>query len=244
MKINTSILLLICLLFLLPSCNKDDLFNPFPPDRQIDPRNFTPAVIDNPYFPLTPGNTLYYVNTSVEDGETETENLKVEITHDTKVIMGVTCRVVHEVTTDEDGDLVEDTFDWFAQDNKGNVWYFGEDTKAYEDGEVSTAGSWEAGVDGAQPGIIMYANPKAHIGVPYYQEFYLGEAEDQAVIINTNSTVEIGLGTFRHCVKTREYTALEPDVAENKYYAKGIGMILAEKIEGGMEREELVRITR
>ncbi|MCJ8163753.1 hypothetical protein MKJ04_02800 [Pontibacter sp. E15-1] len=242
MKFSRSLLLLASFFIVLTSCHKDDYFTPEPPGVDIDPDDFV-MHISNPYFPLVPGTTYYYVNTSEEDGETSTEDLKVEVTHDTKVIMGVTCRVVHDVATDEDGNVIEDTFDWYAQDKRGNVWYFGEDTKAYEDGEVSTAGSWEAGVDGAEPGILMYAKPLAHRGEPYYQEFYPGVAVDQAIVLDANNTVEVPYGTFTNCLRTKEFTALEPGVAENKYYAKGVGFVLAVKVEGGNDREELVRIT-
>ena len=138
----------------------------------IDPANFVETV-DNPYFPLTPGTTWVYEGES--DGEAERN--EVTVTDETKTILGVTCVVVRDVVL-IDGEIVEDTLDWYAQDADGNVWYMGEAVQDFEDGElVSTEGSWEAGVDGAQPGIIMLADPQ--VGDYYQQELYEGEAEDQ-----------------------------------------------------------------
>ncbi|AKB25061.1 hypothetical protein MSMTP_1592 [Methanosarcina sp. MTP4] len=155
--------------------------------------------------------------------------------------MGVTTTVVQD-TEYEDGELVEETFDWYAQDEAGNVWYFGENSIEYEDGEpVSTEGSWEAGVNGAKPGIIMLGNPK--VGDIYYQEFSPGEAEDQAEVLSLSETITVAYGSFENCLKTREFTTLEPGEEENKYYASGIGLLLEEEVEGGDERLELVEIT-
>ena len=135
----------------------------------IEPADFT-TKIDNEYFPLKPGTTFVYEG-AAERGE-------MTVTHDTKKVMGVECVVVDDRAW-EDGKLIERTYDWFAQDKQGTVWYFGEDTKEYENGKVvSTKGSWEAGVDGAKPGIIMHADPK--VGQSYRQEYYrarLGHGE-------------------------------------------------------------------
>jgi hypothetical protein len=155
--------------------------------------------------------------------------------------MGVTTSIVRE-TEWEDGELVEDTFDWFAQDVDGNVWYFGEDSKEYEDGEVvSTAGSWEAGVDGAKPGIIMQADPQ--IGLAYRQEYYAGEAEDMAEVISLTGNATVPYGSFDNVLITREWTPLEPGIEENKYYAMDVGLIMEETVEGGSGSLELVDIT-
>src|SRR5919109_412939 len=147
------------------------------PPTLIDPDNFV-RVIDNPYFPLEPGTKFIY------EGESEGTPTRevMTVTSETKEILGVTTTVVHHLAY-EDKVLVEETFDWFAQDVDGNVWYFGEDTKEFdENGNViSTEGSWEAGVDGAEAGIIMLADPQ--VGDRYYQEFYRGEAEDQAKVL-------------------------------------------------------------
>ncbi len=141
----------------------DEPYNPV-----IDPANFV-AGVDNPYFPLVPGTKFVYEGLS--DGEME--HNEVVVTHDTRDILGVTCVVVHD-TVSVAGVVIEDTYDWYAQDKDGNVWYMGEDTKEYEDGEVvSTEGSWEAGVDNAKPGVIMWAAPQP--GEPYYQEYYEGK---------------------------------------------------------------------
>ncbi len=196
--------------------------------------------IDNPYFPFTPGSTWSYEG--VEDNEVE--RIEVAVTDDTRTVDGITAVVVRDTVT-LDGELIEDTFDWYAQDSKGNVWYLGEDSKEYEDGEVvSTAGSWETGVDGALPGIIMYADPAAHVGVPYRQEFYVDEAEDVGEIIQTDASVEVGGIAYTDVVVIREWNLLEPGVFENKYFAPGIGVILEEVVEGGSGRVELLATSR
>ena len=143
----------------------------------IDPADFT-TKIDNEYFPMKPGTTFIY-------GGRERDEMSV--THQTKKVMGVECVVVDDRAW-EDGKLIERTYDWFAQDKKGTVWYFGEDTKEYENGKVvSTKGSWEAGVDGAKPGIVMPADPK--VGQSYHQEYYPGEAMDMAKVLSLNTSV-------------------------------------------------------
>ncbi len=201
----------------------------------INPDDFV-EVIDNPYFPLTPGTTFVY------EGEDEDETIRDEVfvTNETRTVMGVNTIVVRDRVF-EDGELVEETFDWYAQDKNGNVWYFGEDSRDYEDGEVvSTAGSWEAGVDGAQPGIIMKGSPQ--VGDTYRQEYYAGEAEDMAEVLSLNESVTIAYGSFENCLKTKEWTPLEPGIEENKYYAAGTGPIMEIAVKGGSERLELVEI--
>jgi hypothetical protein len=202
----------------------------------IEPANFTTS-ITNRYYPLVPGTTLFYEE--AVDGELLQD--EVTVTFDTKVIMGVTCVVVRDVVTSEDGAVVEDTLDWYAQDSEGNVWYFGEDTKEYEDGKVkSTAGSWEAGVDGAQPGIVMEASPQ--VGDEYRQEYYAGEAEDMARVLAVNLTRTVTAGSYTEVVQTEDFTPLDPDIVEHKYYAPGVGFIYSELVEGGSEQAQLVRI--
>lgn len=203
----------------------------------INPEDFVEE-IDNPYFPLTPGTTFVYEGESDEDNETlKTE---VNVTNETKVIMGVNTTVVRE-TEYEGGELEEETLDWYAQDKDGNVWYFGEDSKEYDEGEVvNTSGSWEAGVDGAQPGIIMGGDPQ--VGDVYYQEFAPGEAEDKAEVVSLNESVTVAYGSFESCLMTREWNPLEPGEEENKYYAPGVGLLLEEEVEDGAERLELVEI--
>jgi hypothetical protein len=192
--------------------------------------------IDNPYFPFTPGATWSYEG--IEDGEVE--RIEVVVTSDTRLVDGVTTIVVRDTVT-LDGELIEDTFDWYAQDSAGNVWYMGEDSKEYENSEVkSTAGSWETGIDGALPGIIMYADPGAHLNTPYRQEFYEGEAEDVGEIVEVGATVTVGSTTYANVLVIREWNLLEPGVFENKYFAPGIGVILEEVVEGGSGRVELL----
>lgn len=207
-------------------------------DPQIDKARFVdssgdPLPIDNPFLPMTPGTIRTY-----EGGD---EVIVVTVTYDTVEILDVPCRVVRDTVT-EDGELVEDTWDWFAQDVDGNVWYFGELSMEYEDGElVSLEGSWKAGEDGAQPGIVMLAYPEIADKM-YRQEFLLGEAEDMAVVVDTNQNVEIDYGSYSDVLVTEEWTPIEPDVLENKYYAPGEGLILEVNLEDG-ERVELVNKT-
>ena len=202
----------------------------------IDPSRFTDHVT-NRYFPLTPGTTYIYEETV----EGTAEHVEVTVTHDTKSILGVPCVVVHDVVTAANGDLVEDTFDWYAQDSAGNVWYFGEDTKKYEGGKVNTAGSWEAGVDGAQPGIIMEAVPK--VGDSYRQEYYAGKAEDTATVTDVNASISVPNGSYRNAVITEETTALEPGQVDQKYNAPGVGFVFSRLTKGGSEQVQLIRIT-
>jgi len=164
----------------------------------------------------------------------------VTVTNETKEIMGVTCVVVRDTVT-VDGELVEDTFDWYAQDKYGNVWYFGEESKQYEDGDlVSLEGSWKAGVDGAQPGIIMEADPV--VGDLYRQEFAPGEAEDMGEVLALGETVTVPAGTFTDCLKTKDFTPMEPEVVEHKYYAPGVGVVKEVMVEGGTDIVELMEI--
>jgi hypothetical protein len=164
----------------------------------------------------------------------------VVVTGDTKDILGVPCVVVRDTVT-LDGEVIEDTFDWFAQDADGNVWYFGEDTKEYEDGEVvTTEGSWEAGVDGAEPGIVMEADPQ--VGDRYRQEFYEGHAEDMATVLSLDETADVPYGSYEDVLMTEDTTPLEPDVLERKFYARGVGVVLEVDVNGGGEREELVSV--
>jgi hypothetical protein len=166
--------------------------------------------------------------------------IEVTVTGDTKVIMGVTCIVVRD-TVSEGGKVVEDTYDWYAQDLLGNVWYFGEATKSYDGGKVSTAGSWKAGVNGAQPGIVMKAIPV--VGPPYRQEYLEGEAEDMAQIIGVGESVTVPFGSFIGCVRTKDWTPLEPGMVENKWFCPTIGEVRSEIVEGGSETVELLSVT-
>ena len=206
--------------------------------QNLDPRDFT-TTINNPFFPLVPGTTYIY------EGNKEGSPLRdvFEVTDHTKVIMGIKCREIHDRVY-VDGVLEEDTLDWFAQDEDGNVWYFGEDTKELDPAGnvVSTEGSWEAGVDGALPGIIMEAHPR--VGDTYRQEFAPGVAEDMATVLALNKTVKVPFGNFNGCLQTKEFTPLEPDQFEHKYYAAGIGFIRSVLVKGGKEELQLVDIVQ
>jgi hypothetical protein len=199
----------------------------------IVPADFVTGV-NNTYFPLHPGTRWVY-ETKTGDG---TERDVVEVTNGTALVMGVSCVVVRD-TVFIGGIVMEDTSDWYAQDVHGNVWYFGEDSKEYEGGKVvSTGGSWEGGVGGARPGIIMLADPE--IGLYYHQEYLKGEAEDMAQVLSLDATATVPYGSYGHVLQTREWTPLEPKVAEEKYYAAGIGCVLEVAVKGGGERTELV----
>jgi hypothetical protein len=208
------------------ACTVDETYHP-----TIDPADFV-AAIDNPLLPWAVGTHFTYVG-----GE---ETIEVTVTSDTRTILGVPCVVVRDTVT-VDGELVEDTYDWYAQDADGNVWYLGEETAEYEGGEVvSTEGSWEAGVDGAQPGIVMPADPTP--GPAYRQEYYPCHAEDMAEVVSTSESVTVPYGSFDGCLQTREFTPLEPDVNEYKYYCDGVGLVLEVDVASGA-RVELTAVT-
>ena len=202
----------------------------------IDPADFS-TVIDNPYLPFTPGSKWRYEGTS--DGARESN--VVTVTDRRRRVMGVDVVVVHDVVT-ADGVISEDTVDWYAQDTAGNVWYFGEQVQNFERGKLSnTDGSWEAGVDGALPGIVMPAHPKT--GDAYRQEYYRGQAEDMAKIIATGEHVTVPAGTYADAVVTREWSPLEPEVIERKSYAPGFGVVLEDDVAGPPGRSQLVEFT-
>jgi hypothetical protein len=206
----------------------DPYYNPV-----IDSTSFTNA-ITNPYWPVTVGRRWTYVGTDAGIAE----SVSVVVDTSTKVILGVTCAVVRDMVY-KNGSLVEDTYDWYAQDAGGNVWYFGEDSKEMANGSVvSTEGSWESGVNGAKPGIVMFADPQP--GLIYRQEYLFEEAEDWAQVVSVLDTCTIGLGKFDEVVKTEEWTPLDPGIKECKYYALGIGLIKEEVISGGSGSMELV----
>jgi hypothetical protein len=195
-------------------------------------------LIDNLYFPLIPGTTYFYRGTD-EDGVSIRN--RVTVTSQKKQIMGVTTTVVRDQVF-EDGELVEQTLDWYAQDTAGNVWYFGEDSKDFENGVVvSTEGSWEAGVNGAEPGIIMRAQPG--IGDEYRQELAPGIAEDQARVVAFNRRAGTPFAKFGDTLKTEEFTPLEPDVLEHKFYAPGIGFVKSQGVRGGSEVLRLASVS-
>lgn len=202
-------------------------------DPVIDPANFVREVT-NPYFPLVPGTKRIY-EAETEEG---TERIEVAVTRHKKKVMGVRCTVVRDTVT-LNGEVIEDTYDWFAQDVEGNVWYMGEASVEMEDGAIVSAfGSWEAGVDCAKPGIIMKAHPK--VGDEYRQEYYKCIAEDMGRVLALGESVEVEYGAFDDCLKTADFTPLDPNANEEKFYAPGIGHILT--LEGGKRAEELVDI--
>ena len=205
----------------------------------LDPADFTTR-IDNRYWPMAPGSRWVYRET---DTEGTTQRVVVTVTNTTKRIAnGIEARVVHDVVT-EGGKPVEITDDWYAQDSAGNVWYLGEDTTEYENGRpATTKGSFEAGVKGAQPGIIMPADPKP--GMTYRQEYYAGEAEDKGRIVSVGEQAEVPAGHFENVVMTKDTNPLEPKVLEFKFYAPDVGPVLAVSVSGGSDREELVRFRR
>jgi len=204
----------------------------------LDPAKFTTR-IDNPYWPMRPGSRWVYRET---DAQGHRQRIEVTVTNQTRKVAGVTARVVHDVAS-ENGRVIENTFDWYAQDRAGNVWYLGEDTKEYENGRVvSTEGSWEAGVDGAQAGVIVPAKPR--VGMRYRQEYYAGKAEDAARVLSIDEQAQVRYGHFTGVLLTKDYTPLEPKILEYKLYAKGVGPVLALTVSGGGDREELVRFTR
>ncbi len=201
----------------------------------LDPANFV-SVIDNQYYPLPVGRVLLY--TGIKDGQTQRDT--VTVTNQTKVIEGITATVITDVAK-HGSTLLEQTSDWYAQDNVGNVWYLGEDTKAYlPNGTVDTAGSWEAGVNDAEPGIIMEANPQ--VPDAYRQECLSGQAQDTAWIVDTAGTVTVPYAKFHKVLTSLEATQVEPGSYDQKIYAPGIGIAL-EKALTGDEFAQLVSVT-
>ena len=202
---------------------------------EINPINFS-TTVNNKYLSFVPGTKMIYEG-QTEDGK---EHIEVYTTHETKTVMGVTTVVVWDRVW-LDGELIEDTKDWYAQDTEGNVWYFGEESKEILNGQIiNTNGSWQTGVDGAKAGIIMYADPK--VGMSYRQEYYPGKAEDMGDVLALGQAVRVPYGPFTDCLKTKDWTPLEPDAAEHKYYCPPIGGVVLEiGLEDG-ERIELIDI--
>jgi hypothetical protein len=201
----------------------------------LDPSGFT-VDITNRWWPMEVGDRWAYEES---DGEGDVQQIEVTVLDRTKVVAaGVEARVVHDVATTVDGEVVEDTLDYYAQDADGNVWYLGEKTAEYENGEVATTeGSWEAGVDGAQAGILLPAHPEP--GQQYRQEYYEGKAEDRARVLSLDERVSVPYGDFDTALMTEDTTPLEPGVVERKYYVRDVGPVLAVSLSDGA-REELV----
>jgi hypothetical protein len=208
---------------------------------KLDPADFT-VEIDNPYYPLRPGDRRVYRET---DPDGTRQRIVDEVLNKTKLIAnGVTARVIRATVTNRAGKIVEYTEEWFAQDRAGNVWYFGEDTTKYEDGKASKKGSFEAGVDGAQPGVQMPAKPKPGMRFRLEGGYKTGAADHTEVLSVGKEQVEVPFGHFRGTVMNRDYTPLEPKVSELWFYAKGVGAVLAIDISDGDNREELVSFRR
>ena len=206
---------------------------------EIDPANFVDT-IDNRYFPLVPGTAFHYRGVQ-EDGKTpQTDDMIV--TDRTKEIMGVTSTVVRDIVSSR-GRQIERTLDWYAQDRHGNVWYMGEDTRELEHGRfVKADDSWEGGVDGAQPGIIMPGDPQP--GDAYRQEYYPRYALDQARVLGSGGPVTVPYGSYHDTLLTVETAPkLDPGVAERKYYVAGVGDVKEHTVSGNHEQIRLVRVT-
>jgi hypothetical protein len=202
----------------------------------FDPANFE-TVVDSPYFPLPVGRTLVY--RGIKDGQTQTDT--VTVTDQKKIILGITATVVNDVAT-HDQTVLEKTFDYYAQDKQGNVWYLGEDTTAFlPNGKADTSGSFQAGVDGAEPGIIMKASPQ--IPDAYRQECYAGQAEDTAWVVATSGSVKVPYGSVRNVLTTLEATQLEPGAYDQKVYGPGIGIVSEQSLTGPNETAQLVSVS-
>ncbi len=224
--------MIIVFAFCVTSCKKETLRhvdNTYKPE--VNNSKFTRSLnITNMYFPVTAGKKYIYEG-QTQDGLERIEEQRLTTT---KTILGIPCIIVN-FKAFLNGSLIEEAWDWYAQDNEGNVWYFGEEVNNYNiNGSLKDhAGSWQAGQDGAQPGIIMPANPKT--GFAYREEYYFNHAEDRAEITGTGLTVSIPLGTYNNCIQTRNWTELEPDLNENKWYAPGIGLIKEKNVSDNTE---------
>jgi hypothetical protein len=242
-RIATTAVLAVLAALAIPACGNDDSgedSNRGLPQgsepAKLDPDDFT-TDIDNPYWPMQPGNRWVFSET---DTEGTRERVVITVTDKTKKIAnGVTARVIRDVAT-EDGTPVEITNDWYAQDNEGNVWYLGESVRNFENGKFAdTEGSFEAGVDGADAGVVMPADPAP--GLAFREEYYKGKAEDRAEIVAVgDDQVEVPAGYFRRVLLVRDLVPLEPKVEELKFYAKGVGPVLSVHTDGAGGRASLV----
>jgi hypothetical protein len=204
----------------------------------LKPEDFVKQ-IDHPYWPMAVGSKWVFSQTDFEGNR---ERIEITVTNRKKVVQGIEATVVRDVVT-SDGELVEDTFDWYAQDKDGNLWYLGEDTTEFENGKpVTKAGSWEAGVKGAQAGVFLPGNPE--VGMTYRQEYLEGEAEDQTKVLSVDEQIAGPTGSYKGVVMTKDWTPLQPDILEHKFYARGVGPVLVIGVSGGQFWEELVRFTK
>ena len=203
----------------------------------LDPSDFT-SDVDNHFWPMEPGTTWIYRG---QDAEGDERRVVVSVPGETKTVLGIQTRVVHQVVT-EGGEEVEDTYDWYAQDAEGNVWHLGTDTKDLQEGKVvSTDGSWEAGIDGAQPGIAVPAEPK--VGLTYRREYAAREAEDAATVLSLDERVETPIGWFAKVLMTKDVTPVHPEARKYTFYARGFGPVLVLGVSGASGRTELVKLS-
>lgn len=191
--------------------------------------------VDHPYFPLLPGQTRHYQTTQNE----KSAEVTIAATGNTRLIMGVICLGVQERLV-ADQRLFEDTWRWYAQDRDGNVWYFARETKKYDYDVVSEDWSWQAGVNGAKPGMVMVGHPADYLNQEYREVYVSGVDEDKAQVVSLNETVTVPCGTFSGCLKIKVYSDLDPGRVEHRYYASGIGLILRETMPESDKRLELV----
>lgn len=204
----------------------------------LDPADFT-ARIDNPYRPMAPGTRRLYRDT---DTDGTVARVEVTVTPRTKRIAnGIEARVVRDRVT-EDGELIEAGYDWYAQDSAGNVWYLGEEVKEYENGKLKATSVWEAGVDGAQPGVVMPAKPRP--GLTYRQMYVADEDEDQGEVLSADDQVGSPAGHFKDAVTIKDSSPLEPKLFEYKLFARGVGLVRAFEVSGGSGHEELLSYTK
>ena len=196
------------------------------------------AQVDNPWYPLKPGTTYSY--RGVKDGHPSRDVMTV--TRQTRTIEGAPCVVIQDRLY-LSGYLGERTTEWYSQDGKGNVWYFGENTAELDkNGHVTnTTGTWRAGVDGAKPGIFMFAQPQ--VGRSARQEFYKGQAEDHFQVLSLHASVKVPYGSSRQAILTKEWTPLEPGTIDHKLYVRGVGTVLEQTVKGGTERAALISVT-
>jgi hypothetical protein len=239
---KTWIFLFILSITVVSGCKKDEVIN-LPNDLPNfgNAKFSNPTVITNSYYGPALGKTYVYKGGNA--GQTPIEEIAISRRPTFKTVNGISC-IIHHDLVKKNGIVIEDTDDWLAQDDKGNLWYFGEYVKNFnDDGSPSNNdGSWEAGLNGALAGYWMPVNPI--LGQKYYQEYFKDEAEDQAEVIETNKSVTIAIGTYSNCIVTKDFTVFEPNIYEKKYYAPGIGFIKEEKFENNVLIEvlELVEI--
>ena len=234
MNITHAICLALAAVILTTACNDK---TPTGPDYNPDVPSTLTSTVTNSFFPLAVGSVLTYEGMTDEGLET----IVIEVMPGTRNVNGVAARIVRDRVYLE-GDLIEDTFDWYAQDAAGNVWYLGEDSKEIENGSVvSTEGSWEWGEDGALPGIIMWADPSAHIGEEYRQEYYEGEAEDWGKVLAAGRSVNVPAGILTGCIEVEEWNALEANSTEKKFFCPQLGFALEITADG--ELVELMTVS-